>query len=121
MTINTEADVNSETVRELRKSLNLSQTKFWGAICVTLSKGNAYETGRTKIVPPEVCRLVYLHYIAGLATDATKDELKGAVAMVRKARQARDQITRASKQVQQAHELLLSAGAEIQTTSTKGK
>lgn len=122
MNIETEADINAATVRQLRESLapKKGQRKFWGAICVSLSRGNAYETARTKPIPPEVRRLVYLHYVVGLPTDATKEELAGAVSSVNQARAAGKIITEAGKLTSKAMAALTQAGAKVDTL-TEGR
>lgn len=100
MDIKTEADITARTARQLRDARKLSQKEFWGAVCVTGARGCAYETARTSPIPPEIRRLVYLHYVVGIPTDATREELQGTVDTAALTSEAR-QIAATTRQVTQ--------------------
>lgn len=68
MKTKTKRQYDGDALREMREQRGLSQKEFWGAIGYKLSRGCAYETGRTTI-PEHVNRLVFLHYAAGIPTD----------------------------------------------------
>lgn len=68
MKIKKESDFSAESVRALRESLGMSQRVFWGAVCVSIARGCAYEIGRNEI-PATVKRLLWLHYCVGIPTD----------------------------------------------------
>ncbi len=70
MEIKKESDFNAQNVRALRESLGMSQSQFWGAVCVSTARGSAYEIERNKI-PAPVKRLLWLHYFMGIDTSAT--------------------------------------------------
>lgn len=106
MKIEKESDINDETVKALRESLKLSQKEFWGAVCLTGARGCAYETGRTKPIPPEVRRLVYLHYIIRLPTDIDGKEMRELASIADPARQLRRKMALADDFVDQAKALL---------------
>lgn len=69
MEIKKESDFNAQNVRQLRESLGMSQEQFWRAVCVSSARGSAYEIERNKI-PATVKRLLWLHYFAGINTEA---------------------------------------------------
>lgn len=73
MEIKNESDFNAQTVRALRDSLGMSQREFWGAVCISIARGSAYEIERNKI-PAPVKRLLYLQYIAGVSVDNQQGE-----------------------------------------------
>lgn len=88
MEIRTEKDITGPVSKAMRDQLKMSQLKFWGAVCVPLSTGCAYETGKTAEIPKPVRRLLYLQYVAGVPTDATASELKTLGKAIQTSRQA---------------------------------
>lgn len=52
----------------MRNGQQLSLKDFWGKVGYTISRGSAYETGRTEL-PEHARRLIYLEYVAGIPTD----------------------------------------------------
>lgn len=75
MTTSRLMEITPETLRKYRESKGLSLTDFWGAMGYTMSRGHAYETGRTAI-PEHAIRLFTLHYLAGVPTDVKAPEFK---------------------------------------------
>lgn len=108
MAIESESEFNALSVKKLRTELNLTQRKFWEAVCVPNTRGCAYETGRTPI-PAEVRRLLYLQYVIGLPTDITSKEIKELAAIASPARRAQRQATLAADFIDQAGVLLKQA------------
>lgn len=76
MSIESEDDVKAVAVRRLRESLNLFQKDFWENVGVTMLRGHRYETGQTREIPRDVRRLVFLHYIIGIPTNAPPSVLR---------------------------------------------
>lgn len=108
MAIESESEFNALSVKQLRTQLNLTQRKFWEAVCVPNTRGCAYETGRTPI-PAEVKRLLYLQYVIGLPTDITSKEIKELAAIASPARRAQRQANLAADFIDQAGVLLKQA------------
>lgn len=109
MTIKTERDVKASTVRVLREESKLSQTKFWGAIGISLARGNRYETGKAATIPGDVKRLVFLHYVIGIPTNATPDELHDLMQSAAPAREYRHNAKLAVGHIDQAEKALVKA------------
>ena len=59
--------MTGEEARELRETLGLNQTEFWGAIGLTQSAGSRYESGRT--LPKPVRMLLNLAYAEKTAAE----------------------------------------------------
>lgn len=76
MNIETEDDVKALSVRRLRESLELSQAKFWEMVGVSPLRGHRYENGITHSIPRDVRRMVFLHYVIGIPTDASPESLR---------------------------------------------
>ncbi len=72
--------ISPERLKEIREASGLSQVRFWGAIGVKQSAGSDYEKGQR--MPEPVRRLLVMHYVAGIPTDATTGHLEriGALA-----------------------------------------
>lgn len=88
MELKTEKDITGSVAKAMREQLALSQSEFWGAVCVPISTGCAYETGKTAEIPKPVRRLLYLQYVAGLPTDSSASELKTLARDIQTSRQA---------------------------------
>lgn len=101
MTIRSENEVTGKWAAKLRISKGLSQKAFWGAICVSLNRGHAYESGRTKVIPGEVKRLLFLHYVMNLPTDLNKGQIDEI-----KARAGQNLIAEGEKLIQRGKEAL---------------
>ena len=67
--------LTGEDLRTLRMSMGMSLKDFWGAAGYSLSRGCAYETGKTDI-PGHVRRLMYLQYVLGIPTDIDSQEFR---------------------------------------------
>lgn len=80
-------------LRLIREGLGLSQAAFWGAIGVKQPAGHGYETGRE--MPDSVRRLAYLHYVAGIPTNADPDTLAAVGQAATATSQARRDLRRA--------------------------
>lgn len=120
MPIKTEGDINALTVKELRAGLKLTQSDFWGAVCVSKGRGCVYETGRTAPIPAEVRRLVFLHYVVGVPTDLTSKELVELAELAKFAspvRRARREMHAAADLIDQASELLKQAKGAMNVQS----
>ncbi len=109
MNIQNESEINALTVKSLRESAKLSQKQFWGDVCVSGARGCAYETGRTSPIPPEIQRLVFLHYVLGFPTDITRKELHEIATVASPVRRARREMSLATSFIDQAGELLRQA------------
>jgi transcriptional regulator with XRE-family HTH domain len=103
--IKNENDINGVASLELRTKLKLTQKEFWGAVCVSGSRGCAYETGKTPI-PAAVRRLLFLHYVLGIPTDINDREVKELAKVAAPARRARRQMDAASSLIDEAAVLL---------------
>lgn len=69
------SEITPSRLRQIREASGLSQSKFWAAITVKQASGHQYENGQR--MPPPVARLVLLHYVAGIPTDAPVSVLAG--------------------------------------------
>lgn len=81
MNIRTEHDIDGETVVQLRKSLGLSQSEFWGRIGLSQSAGSVMELtdasrrgGRAGLIQRPYQKLIFLEYVAGISVDASTVE-----------------------------------------------
>lgn len=68
----TEKHINCETVKALRKQMNLSQTAFWGPVGVLQSVGCRYELDVK--IPKSVRILLVARYVAGLNLDTETEQ-----------------------------------------------
>ena len=109
MNIETEKDIRASTVRKLRDGTGLSQLKFWSAIGVSLARGNRYETGKAATIPADVQKLVFLHYVIGIPTNATPDELRELMKSAAPERTFRHQAKLAVGHIDQAEKALVKA------------
>lgn len=73
-------EVEGTKVRALRKSLGLSQVKFWIPLGVSQPSGHRMESERADRIPEMVRLLVFARYVAGLPVDTNP---KNASAMVK--------------------------------------
>jgi hypothetical protein len=62
-----------EGLRQMRLGRGMLIKDFWGNIGYSVSRGHAYETGRSKI-PEHARRLIHLHYVLGLPTNPDTPE-----------------------------------------------
>lgn len=69
--------ITPEAAKALRAKSGLTQEKFWGAVGVSKPRASNYENGKYKIDKP-VRILLYLHYVCGLPTQLTHEELMSA-------------------------------------------
>lgn len=106
MSIETEADVKPLAVQILRNSLGLSQAAFWKAVGVTLQQGHRYENGLTQRIPLTARRLVFLHYVIGIPTNADPAELRKMLANWQQPRDMSKHLQQAEKSLQAAKESL---------------
>lgn len=100
--------ITPDQLRGIRKASGLGQTEFWSAIGVKQPAGSTYEQGRQEM-PDPVRRMVALHYIAGIPTNAPAEDLAriGEMAqagnkMRRSLRRAENLLTSAAEQARQA-------------------
>lgn len=109
MKIETEDDLKAITLRKLREKLGLTQPAFWSAVGVTVLRGARYENGFTKVIPRDVRRLVFLHYIIGIPTNASPEDLLKFKQLGDKnvsRRAVQQQLNRAEQALTKAKELL---------------
>lgn len=106
MSIETEDDVQPLAVQRLRNSLNLTQAIFWQAVGVTLQQGHRYENGLTKDIPRLVRRMVFLHYVIGIPTDADPAELRRMLQNWQKPRDVSKHLQQVEKSLQAVKESL---------------
>lgn len=98
MEIKNESEINGVWALGHREQLNMKQAEFWRPVCVSGSRGCAYETGKTPI-PAAIRRLLYLHYVLGIPTDISGREIKELAKVAAPARRARRQMDAAVKQI----------------------
>lgn len=114
--IKSESDITPVSVTALRAKLKLTQREFWPAVTVPAARGGFYENGRSGI-PHEVRRLVYLHYVAGIPTDATSSELAGLSKKIVEVREvaskAQGAVSSAASMVDKAADLLRKAESAL--------
>ncbi|ARV77140.1 putative transcriptional regulator [Pseudomonas phage Skulduggery] len=113
MTSTTERDINGLAVRKLRAESGLSQAKFWGAIGISLARGNRYETGKAAVIPADVQRLVFLHYVIGIPTNAPPAELHELMKSAGPARQQRKNAELAIAHINHAEKALQDAKGKL--------
>lgn len=100
-------EITGPKLREMRESMSLSQAAFWGAIGVKQPAGHAYEDGRD--MPAPVRRLAYLHYVAGIPTDADPVTLVAIGHAAFATHQARRDLRRAENLVTSATSKIIEA------------
>lgn len=93
MNIPDPSSLTGPQLREIREAKALSQAAFWGAIGVKQPAGHGYENDRE--MPESVRRLVYLHYVVGIPTDAEPSVLAAVGQAATAAHQARRDLRRA--------------------------
>ncbi len=108
MEIQKQSDINAETVKRLRTSLDMRLIDFWPPVCITASRGCAYEKGKTEI-PETVKRLVFLHYVVGIQTDLSAEELKMRGNVEAPERRVRRQLAATIQHVDEATAMLQQA------------
>lgn len=110
MEIKKQSDINAETVKALRLDLGMRLSDFYPPVCVSLTRGSSYETGKTPI-PETVKRLLFLHYIVGIQTDLSAEELKMRGNVEAPERRVRRQLAATIQHVDEATAMLQQAKA----------
>lgn len=80
--------LTGKSLREMRTDRGMLLKDFWGNIGYSVSRGHAYETGRSKI-PEHVRRLVHLQYVLGIPTNPDSDEGNALTAALKQQHQIR--------------------------------
>lgn len=88
----TERNINCETVKALRKKLNLSQTAFWGPVGVLQSVGCRYEVDVK--IPKSVRILLVTRYVAGLVLDTESEQGISEIARLAELQTLRSEVLR---------------------------
>lgn len=85
----------------------MSQGEFWGAIGVAQSTGCKYEGGFP--IPDTVRRLLAVHYLADIPTNAPAGDLLRLGVLARSGSQAERSLRRAEALIEVAHTKICSA------------